>query len=683
MLNFKLKIKNYKLRINNSLRSGLFKKIGLLFLLLFSLQITFAQSFLMQGVLKDQYGKSLNGFNAVTFTLYETHNGNDAIWTEVHPSVLSESGLFTVELGSITSFGELMFDQSYWLGVQVEDNTEMPRMKLSVVPHSYAVKGVHNTFSSAGNVGIGTTNANENIAVSKDEEAIISIQSGSNNALIIFAENGAETWKISKTNANSALNIQNADGTDVLTFNTNGSVGISSSDQSALINIGNNGDVTIEGNLSSNHNTGGVAFNDAHFIGGDGNDNVGFKAGESGSLMVTTDGNVGVGTANPVHKLEVVGDVKINNGGIEFADGTSIESLASDFAATAVSNPENLLVTADTDENQTGGHEFRIGGETQMVITNDGKLGLGNNNPTSALDVVGDINFTGNLSKNGETVNTSAWEVDENGNISTTNNVGIGSANPSFNLNVDGAIRVETDFFLSDGTTLEPPPHFTAPNVDHPNWYVHHGKIEIDTQLDGGSGYSWLHPDNLVYTNQFVGASRQSNDRNAFVYSSNYLGTWTNSSRMKVQSDYIGSPDHVWQDTYVQWWWYSNMFDLSDRRIKQNIRPVNNALNKVMALSGVKYDINTETHPGYKDIDKNGEFAKLNNHLGFIAQELKEVLPELVFHDDESGYYGIRNYHQMMPILTEAIKALDQENTELENRLEALKNGINQLKEVK
>ena len=86
---------------------------------------------------------------------------------------------------------------------------------------------------------------------------------------------------------------------------------------------------------------------------------------------------------------------------------------------------------------------------------------------------------------------------------------------------------------------------------------------------------------------------------------------------------------------------------------------------------------------GIKTLIKNGEFAKLNNHLGFIAQELKEVLPELVFHDDESGYYGIRNYHQMMPILTEAIKALDQENTELENRLEALKNGINQLKEVK
>ena len=103
-MNFKLQ--NMNLKFNSAI-----KMIVVACLLL---QIGVAQSFLMQGVLKDQYGKSLNGFNAVTFKLYEIETGGAHIWTEVHPSVLAENGLFTIELGSIISFGELMFDQNYW-----------------------------------------------------------------------------------------------------------------------------------------------------------------------------------------------------------------------------------------------------------------------------------------------------------------------------------------------------------------------------------------------------------------------------------------------------------------------------------------------------------------------------------------------------------------------------------------
>jgi len=73
----------------------------------------------------------------------------------------------------------------------------------------------------------------------------------------------------------------------------------------------------------------------------------------------------------------------------------------------------------------------------------------------------------------------------------------------------------------------------------------------------------------------------------------------------------------------------------------------------------------------------------LENNIGFIAQELKEILPELVDFDDKSGYYSIQNYHQMLPILTEAIKTLDKDNTELEIRVEDMKAGIKQLKEGK
>lgn len=43
------------------------------------------------------------------------------------------------------------------------------------------------------------------------------------------------------------------------------------------------------------------------------------------------------------------------------------------------------------------------------------------------------------------------------------------------------------------------------------------------------------------------------------------------------------------------------------------------------------------------------------NKFGVIAQELKEILPDLVIYDEETELYGV-NYIEMIPILVEAIK---------------------------
>ena len=45
------------------------------------------------------------------------------------------------------------------------------------------------------------------------------------------------------------------------------------------------------------------------------------------------------------------------------------------------------------------------------------------------------------------------------------------------------------------------------------------------------------------------------------------------------------------------------------------------------------------------------------NRIGFIAQELEQVLPELVFTNDVDGYKGI-NYAEVTAVLVEAIKYL-------------------------
>ena len=78
----------------------------------------------------------------------------------------------------------------------------------------------------------------------------------------------------------------------------------------------------------------------------------------------------------------------------------------------------------------------------------------------------------------------------------------------------------------------------------------------------------------------------------------------------------------------------------SDKRLKKSIKTVNSALEKVEALRGVTFT--------WKDSNTSA--------IGMIAQEVQEVLPEVVTTDDD-GYMGIK-YTNVIGVLVEAIKEL-------------------------
>lgn len=86
---------------------------------------------------------------------------------------------------------------------------------------------------------------------------------------------------------------------------------------------------------------------------------------------------------------------------------------------------------------------------------------------------------------------------------------------------------------------------------------------------------------------------------------------------------------------------------LSDQNYKENVTTVNNALLKVEQLRGVKFDWKESGLPSY----------------GVIAQELQEVLPELVHGNDPKTV----NYNGIIGVLIEAIKELKAEVEELKN----------------
>jgi len=71
----------------------------------------------------------------------------------------------------------------------------------------------------------------------------------------------------------------------------------------------------------------------------------------------------------------------------------------------------------------------------------------------------------------------------------------------------------------------------------------------------------------------------------------------------------------------------NDYYSPSDRRLKENITPIKNALEKVLSLNGVTYSWNDKAR-SLKS--KRFDDGKNKTHIGLIAQDVEAVLPELV-----------------------------------------------------
>ena len=98
-------------------------------------------------------------------------------------------------------------------------------------------------------------------------------------------------------------------------------------------------------------------------------------------------------------------------------------------------------------------------------------------------------------------------------------------------------------------------------------------------------------------------------------------------------------------------------FYSSDIRLKENIQPIQNALEKVESISGNTYD----WKEGYEEIH-----SHKGNDVGVIAQEIEEILPQIVTNRD-NGYKAVQ-YEKIIPLLIEAIKELSAKIKRLENK---------------
>lgn len=106
----------------------------------------------------------------------------------------------------------------------------------------------------------------------------------------------------------------------------------------------------------------------------------------------------------------------------------------------------------------------------------------------------------------------------------------------------------------------------------------------------------------------------------------------------------VGTEDTVTFDTVNA----TDFNSTSDASFKENISEINNALDLVSAMRGVRYTWKDTGDPG----------------IGVIAQEMETVLPEVV---TDTGSHKTVGYGNIVGVLIEAIKELNDEITELKS----------------
>lgn len=408
-------------------------------------------------------------------------------------------------------------------------------------------------------------------------------------------------------------------------------------------------------------------------------------AGSNKINPIWRSGNVGIGIENPNAELDVSpvsgsSSITIGTAGTGTTDEVSVN-----FGTRY--NDRNSPVTTGTNlgwrvgargnaitgnsannfSNQNAFHASYWNGTSlsnNLTILTNGNVGIkGVGNPQQALDVNGSLMFRssgnnimfslGNLfqhsirsrhsnAANGDQSNGLDFWVYRPSELNAMRVmtlqgdglVGLGIDTPQFNLDIQSKINATATINTDAGVLRFVRP--TTPNVKWGNvaqfnlgsYAINGGTAHTRLDLSMNDGLSLIPASVMTWqANGFVG-----------------IGTTTPSVHLTVGGDIAATGTVSASGTVLT----------SDARLKTNITPLPKAISKVMALNPVNYD---------KKIALDS--VETVNENGFIAQELREIMPEIVSEGVDKDKLLRLNYTAIIPVLTKAMQeqqAIIQQN---------------------
>jgi hypothetical protein len=537
-------------------------------------------------------------------------------------------------------------------------------------------------INSAGNVGMGTTSPDQklnvigNIRLGESANRSIIFHTATN--WIYYLNGSGNNFTITDYESVEFFKAEYASGTTskrssmlgTLYVINNGSVGIGSTSPGYTLDVngtirfggftgadsdqwpnvvwyrdtGNNWD---EGLIRGASNRGqfGLAHFGIHF-----NENRSFAFHTSGwdtEMEIKGDGTiymkgpVGIKTAAPATTLN------INNGG-GGSNGTPVIRIGgtNNYASLELGifgDYDGMITSYGNDLRYYAGHWRTVGNTAsedhahywftskagssnwstaKMSLNWNGNLGVGTANATYKVEVIGDIKagIAGNSS-----ANTRAIALVSAGTATTQAAIGFQQ------MTTEGDTYIFADY---------------EPYVEYN--FFHENSGDRFMVNSGGST-------NSLETNTFYNASgnartgyakwiMEQGSGNMLVGGSVGIGTTAPDYKLRVQGAIYATGDII---------------AYSDARAKENVVTLDHALNKVTNLRGVYYT------------RKDDEQKKRN--VGVIAQEVLDVVPELVSYSEQSDEYAVK-YQNITALLIEAIKEQQHTILSLQSRIETLEN---------